>query len=39
MLHLKDEKEVRLFKITEMKGTEAEKVFKIILEEYDNVVS
>ena len=39
MLHLEDEREVRLFKITGMEGTEIEKALKIILEEYDDIVS
>ncbi len=38
MLHLEDEREVRLFEITEMEETEVEKTLKIILEEYDDVV-
>ena len=38
MLYLKDEKEVRLFKIIETEETEVEKVFKTILKEYDNIV-
>ena len=39
MLHLEDEREVRLFEITETEGTEVEQALKIILEEYDDVVS
>jgi len=39
MLYLEDEREARLFEITGMKGTEVEKALKIILEEYDDVVS
>ncbi len=39
MLHLKDEREVRLFEITETEGTEVEQILKIILEEFDDVVS
>ena len=39
MLHLEDEKEARLFEITETEGTEVEQALKIILEEYDDVVS
>ncbi len=39
MLYLEDEKEVRLFKITGMKGTKIEKALKSILKEYDNIVS
>ena len=38
MLHLENEREVRLFKITEMEGIEVKKALKIILEEYDDVV-
>ncbi len=39
MLHLEDKREARLFEITGMEGIEVEKVLKIILEEYDDVVS
>ena len=39
MLHLENEKEVRLFKITGIEGIEVEKALKTILEKYDNVVS
>jgi len=39
MLHLKDEREARLFEIIETEGTEVEKVLKIILEEYDDIIS
>src|SRR6266542_6592878 len=39
MLHLEDEREVRLFEITGTEGTEVKKALKIILEEYDDVVS
>ncbi len=39
MLHLEDEREVRLFEITGMEKTEVEKALKIILEEYDDIVS
>ena len=39
MLHLKDKREIRLFEITGMERTEVKKALKIILEEYDNVVS
>ena len=39
MLHLKDERETRLFEITGIEGTEVEQALKIILEEYDDVVS
>ncbi len=38
MLHLKDEREVRLLEITGMKETEVKKTLKDILEEYDNIV-
>ncbi len=39
MLYLKDEKEVWLFEITETEGIEVEQALKIILEEYDDIVS
>jgi len=39
MLYLEDERETRLFEIIEIEKTEIEKTLKIILEEYDNVVS
>ena len=39
MLHLKDKREIRLFEITETEETEVEKALKVILEEYDEVVS
>jgi len=39
MLHLEDEREARLFKITGIEETEVEKALKIILKEYDDVVS
>jgi len=39
MLHLENEREARLFEITGMEGTEVEKALKIILEEYDDVIS
>ncbi len=39
MLHLEDEREARLFEITGTEGTEVEQALKIILEEYDDVVS
>ena len=38
MLYLKDEKEARLFEITGIEGTEVEKILKIILKEYDDIV-
>ena len=38
MLHLEEEREIRLVEITEIEGTKIEKAFKIILEEYDDVV-
>ncbi len=39
MLHLEDEREARLFEITEIEGTEVEQALKIILKEFDDVVS
>ncbi len=39
MLHLEDEREVRLFEITDIEGTEVERILKTILEEYDDIVS
>jgi len=39
MLYLEDEKEARLFEITGTEGTEVEQILKIILEEFDDVVS
>src|SRR6266540_5841360 len=39
MLHLEDEREARLFEIIGTEGTEVEQALKIILEEYDDVVS
>ncbi len=39
MLHLEDERKARLYKITEIEGTEVKKTLKTILEKYDNVVS
>ncbi len=39
MLHLKDKREIRLFEITETEETEVEKALKVILEEYDDIVS
>ena len=39
MLHLEDEREVRFFEITGIEKTEVEKALKIILEEYNDVVS
>ncbi len=39
MLHLKNEREVWLFEITETEETEVKQALKIILEEYDDVVS
>ena len=38
MLHLLDERKARLFEITGTKGTEVKKAFKIILEEYNNMI-
>ena len=39
MSHLEDEREVRLFEIIGTKGTEVEQALKIILEEFDDVIS
>ena len=39
MLYLENEREVRFFEIIEIEGTEVKKALKIILEEYDDVVS
>ncbi len=39
MLYLEDEREVRLFEIIGTEGTEVEQALKIILEEFDDVVS
>src|SRR6266498_5820436 len=39
MLHLEDEREAQLFEITGTEETEVEQALKIILEEYDDVVS
>src|SRR6266542_2086152 len=39
MLHLEDEREAQLFEITGIEETEVERAFKIILEEFDDVVS
>ena len=39
ILHLEDKREARLFEITGTEGTEVEQALKIILEEYDDVVS
>ncbi len=39
MHHLEDEREARLFEITGTEGTEVEQALKIILEEFDDVVS
>jgi len=36
---LKDKREVKLFEIIEIEGTEVKKTLKIILEEYNDVVS
>ncbi len=38
MLYLEDKREASLIEITGMEETEVEKVFKTILEEYDDVV-
>src|SRR6266498_319675 len=39
MLYLEDEREARLFEITGTEGTEVKQALKIILEEYNDVVS
>ncbi len=39
MLYLEDKREARLLKITETEGIEVEQALKIILEEFDDVVS
>ncbi len=39
MLYLEDEREARLFEITGIEKTEIEKVLKIILEKYNDIVS
>ena len=39
MLHLEDEREARLFEIMGTEGTEVEQALKMILEEFDDVVS
>ncbi len=39
MLYLKDKREVRLFEIIGMKEIKVERILKIILEEYDDVIS
>ncbi len=39
MLHLEDEREAWLFEITGTEGTEVEQALKIILEEFDDIVS
>ncbi len=39
MLHLEDEREAWLFEITGTEGIEVEQALKIILREYDNIVS
>ncbi len=39
MLHLEDKREARLFEITGTEGTEVKQVLKVILEEFDDVVS
>ncbi len=39
MLHLEDERETRLFEITGIEGTEVKQTLKIILEEFDDVIS
>src|SRR6266498_3737333 len=39
MLHLKNKREARFFEITGIKGTEVEQALKIILEEFNDIVS
>ncbi len=39
MLHLEDEREIRLFEITGIEGIEVERALKTILKEYDDIVS
>ncbi len=39
MLYLEDKREARLFEITGIKGIEVEKTLKIILKEYNDIVS
>src|SRR6266542_6772759 len=39
MLYLEDERKAQLFEITGMEGTEVEQALKMILEEFDDVVS
>ncbi len=39
MFHLEDEREVQLFEITETEGTEVEQALKMILKDFDDVVS
>src|SRR6266496_2117886 len=39
MLHLEDERKAQLFEITGTEGTEVEQALKVILEEYDDMVS
>jgi len=39
MLYLENERKVRLFEIIRMEETEVEKALKIILEEYNDIVS
>jgi len=36
---MEDEREVRLFKITEIEGTEVKRVLKNILEKYNDIIS
>ncbi len=38
MLHLEDERKVRLYEIIETEGIEVKRALKAILEEYDNVI-
>ena len=39
MLHLEDKREVRFFRITGTKRIEVKRILKIILEEYDDIIS
>ncbi len=39
MFYLKNEREIRLFEITKIEENKVKKAFKIILEEYDDVIS
>ena len=39
ILHLEDEREVRILEIIETGETKVKRAFKTILEEYDNIIS